>query len=70
MSKLRWVPWVSGVFLIVNYFVLRMYGDTLQSTNLFIVRGTVFYPLAWLNLVFGVFLISLLIYERAAKKRK
>ncbi|RJQ37096.1 MAG: hypothetical protein C4555_06960 [Dehalococcoidia bacterium] len=70
MSKLRWVPWVSGVILILNFFILRAYGDTLQSTHLFIVRGTVFYPLAWLNLILGVVLISLLIYERAARKRK
>lgn len=65
-----WVSLVGGLVLIGNFFVLRLYGDTLQSTHLFIVRGTVFYPLSWLNLILGVLLISLLIYERAVKKRK
>lgn len=60
-GKLLWVPLVSGLVLIANFIVLMKYGDTLQSTHLFIVRGTVFYPLAWLNLIVGVILIALVI---------
>jgi hypothetical protein len=60
-GKLLWVPLVSGLVLIANFIVLMEYGDTLQSTHLFIVRGTVFYPLAWLNLIVGVILIALVI---------
>jgi hypothetical protein len=39
---------------------MMAYGDTLRSTHLFIVRGTVFYPIAFLNLVAGIVLIGLL----------
>jgi len=70
MSARFWIQLIGGLVLIANFFVLRLYGDTLQSTHLFIVRGTVFYPLSWLNLILGVLLISLLIYERAARKRR
>ena len=62
--------WLSGLILIGNFIVLRMYGDTLRSTHLFIVRSTVFYPLAWLNLIFGILLISLLIWGLVTKKRR
>ena len=55
------MPLVSGLVLIANFIVLMKYGDTLQSTHLFIVRGTVFYPLAWLNLILGVLLMALVI---------
>lgn len=61
MNKLRWVLWAGAVILIGNFAVLRIYGDTLQSTHLFIVRGTVFYPLAWLNLILGVLILIYLI---------
>ncbi|MBI4304542.1 MAG: hypothetical protein HY665_09440 [Chloroflexi bacterium] len=67
-SKFRWVAWISSLILIGNFAVLRMYGDTLQSTHLFIVRGTVFYPLSWLNLIFGILLLSLLVWERVSRK--
>lgn len=46
-----------GLVLIANFVVLMMYGDTLQSTHLFIVRGTVFYPIAFINLILGVSMI-------------
>ncbi|HAS04648.1 MAG TPA: hypothetical protein DCR71_02645 [Dehalococcoidia bacterium] len=46
-----------GLVLIANFVVLMMYGDTLQSTHLFIVRGTVFYPVAFVNLILGISMI-------------
>jgi|GEM_PF-1527779 len=71
MSKwLYWVLWVIGLILVGNFVVLMMYGDTLQSTHLFIVRGTVFYPLAWLNLLSGIFLIALLVWIKVHDKIK
>lgn len=70
LNKFRWILWICGLILIGNFTVLRIYGDTLQSTHLFIVRGTVFYPLAWLNLIFGILLLAILVWERATKKRR
>ena len=70
---IRWLHWVLGVaglLLIGNFAVLMMYGDTLKSTHLFIVRGTVFYPLAYLNLISGIFLISLLVWRIINKRMK
>jgi len=46
----------------VIFFLLRAYGDTLRSTHLFITRNTVFYPIAFINLIAGVLLLSWLIY--------
>jgi hypothetical protein len=69
-GKLLWVPLISGLVLIANFVVLMKYGDTLQSTHLFIVRGTVFYPLAWLNLIFGVLLIALVVRGWVSGKQK
>lgn len=66
-GKFSWVWWLGALVLISNFGVLRLYGDTLQSTNLFIVRGTVFYPLSWLNLLTGVALLILLIRDKARK---
>ena len=56
-SGLRWITGTGGLLLIGDYYVLLKYGDALRSTNLFIVRGTVFYPLAWLNLLAGIALL-------------
>jgi hypothetical protein len=56
-----------GLVLIANFVVLMMYGDTLQSTHLFIVRGTVFYPIAFINLILGLSMIlytSITFYKR------
>jgi len=69
-NRLRWLSWASGLILIGNFIVLRIYGDALRSTHLFIVRGTVFYPLAWLNLIAGILLILLPVWEWVSKKRK
>jgi len=67
------IPWylllVNGLVLIGNFIVLRIYGDALRSTHLFIVRGTVFYPFAWLNLILGTILISILVWELVTNKR-
>jgi|GEM_PF-6323255 len=46
-----------------NFTILKLYGDALQSTHLFIVRGTVFYPVAGLNLILGVLLSVFLVWE-------
>lgn len=67
---LYWTLWVISLVLIANFAVLMIYGDTLQSTHLFIVRGTVFYPLAYLNLVAGIFLMALLIWRAIQDKTK
>lgn len=59
----RWVLLLVALVLIGNFIILRLYGDTLQSTNLFIVRSTVFYPVAWLNLIAGITLAVLVVWE-------
>ena len=69
LKRFRWVLWVASLILVGNFIVLRMYGDTLRSTHLFIVRSTVFYPLAWLNLVAGLLLAGLLVWEWSHVKR-
>jgi hypothetical protein len=58
-----------GMLLIGNFVILIMYGDTLQSTNLFIVRGTVFYPVAFINLIAGILLIASVIWQWFTQKR-
>ena len=67
---LVWLRLVAALVLIGNFAILRIYGDTLQSTHLFIVRGTVFYPVAWLNLLVGVMLLTTLILEWLASRKK
>jgi hypothetical protein len=62
---------VIGLVLIANFAVLMIYGDTLQSTHLFIVRGTVFYPVAFVNLILGIIMILYLgitFYRQNIKK--
>ena len=58
-----------ALVLIGNFVILRLYGDTLRSTNLFIVRSTVFYPVAWLNLMAGVSLVVLVVWEWLSQKK-
>jgi hypothetical protein len=70
IHKFRWFLWICGLIFIGNFIALRAYGDTLQSTNLFIVRGTVFYPFSWLNLIAGVILIGLLVWDIIIGSRK
>ena len=65
---MRWILWICGIVLIGNFVVLMMYGDTLQSTHLFIVRGTVFYPVAFLNLILGLVLFGMLVWRMVRKK--
>ena len=70
MSKtLRLLLFIIALVLIGNFVVLRLYGDTLQSTHLFIVRGTVFYPIAWLNVILGISLVIFLVWEWISKRR-
>ena len=68
-SKSRWILSVCALILIGDFVVLRLYGDTLRSTNLFIVRDTVFYPLSWLNLLGGIALSVFLIWGLVKNKR-
>jgi hypothetical protein len=65
---MRWILWICGLVLIGNFVVLMKYGDTLQSTHLFIVRGTVFYPVAFLNLILGIVLITMLVLRIIRRK--
>ena len=66
---MQWVFWAAGVLLIGNFFILRAYGDTLQSTHLFVVRGTVFYPVAYLNLATGVLVLAVLVWQLVRRRR-
>jgi len=65
---LRWVFWLAGLLLIGNFFVLMAYGDTLRSTHLFVVRGTVFYPVAYLNLAAGVLVLAVLVWRTVRRR--
>jgi hypothetical protein len=64
----RWLLWIVALILLGNFIVLMLYGDTLRSTHLFVVRGTVFYPLAYLNLAVGLMLVLRLILYLFKKK--
>ena len=68
MNNWRWLSWLSALVLLCNFVILMLYGDTLQSTHLFIVRGTVFYPVAYLNLIVGLILLLRLILNLFKKK--
>ena len=65
----RWVMLLVALVLIGDFAILRQYGDALQSTNLFIVRSTVFYPVAWLNLIAGMSLVVVVLWEWLIRKR-
>lgn len=68
-NTLRLLLLLIALVLIGNFVILRLYGDTLQSTHLFIVRGTVFYPIAWLNLILGISLAIFLVWEWLTQRR-
>jgi len=68
-NTLRLLLLVIALVLIGNFVILRLYGDTLQSTHLFIVRGTVFYPIAFLNLILGILLIAFLVWEWLTQRK-
>ncbi len=62
---------VAGLVLIANFAILMIYGDTLQSTHLFIVRGTVFYPVAFVNLILGIIMLlytGITFYKQTTKR--
>ncbi len=62
---------IVGLVLIANFAILIIYGDTLQSTHLFIVRGTVFYPVAFVNLILGILMLlytGITFYKQKTKK--
>jgi hypothetical protein len=69
MDRFRWLLWICGVVLIINFAILMAYGNTLRSTHLFIVRGTIFYPAAYLNLILGILLVVLLVWDIVRKRR-
>jgi hypothetical protein len=58
-----------GLLLIGNFIILILYGDTLQSTHLFIVRKTVFYPVAYVNLIAGILFSAFVIRNWIKQKR-
>jgi uncharacterized membrane protein (DUF485 family) len=68
-SKFRWLGWLVAIVMFGNFAALMAYGDTLRSTHLFIVRGTVFYPVAITNLVLGIVLVTVLIWEMFRKTK-
>ncbi|MBM3174031.1 MAG: hypothetical protein FJZ85_10100 [Chloroflexi bacterium] len=68
-NTLRLLLLVIAFVLIGNFVILRLYGDTLQSTHLFIVRGTVFYPISFLNLILGILLITFLVWEWLTQRK-
>jgi hypothetical protein len=55
--------WVVGLILVINYFVIQIYGDIIRSSNLFIASPLIFYPLAFINLLLGLGVIGVLIWE-------
>jgi len=65
----RWLLAFIALVQIGNFVILQVYGDTLQSTHLFIVRSTVFYPVAGLNLVLGISLFIFLVWDWLIQKR-
>jgi hypothetical protein len=66
---LRWVVGMGGMVLVGNFYVLMRYGYAIRSTNLFITRGLVFYPLAWLNLLAGIAMFAVLFRDRGRGPR-
>ncbi len=69
----RWPGWlalIGGLVLIGDFAVLMNYGYALRSTNLFIARSTVFYPLAWVNLIAGVALLVVSAFYRLGRSSK
>jgi hypothetical protein len=65
----RWLLAIVALVQIGNFVILQVYGDTLQSTHLFISRNTVFYPVAWLNLILGILLLIFLFSDWLIQKR-
>ena len=61
--RFRWLVWLAGLVLILNFAVLMIYGMAIRSTYAFVASGTVFYPLADLNLILGVVSILLLVRD-------
>ena len=55
--------WIAAIVLITNSVVLHTYGIAIRSTYAFVASGLVFYPLMWLNLVLGILVLSLLVWE-------
>lgn len=59
-----------GVLLIGNFVAMNVYADAIKSTYAFIARGTVFYPLAWLDLFVGIALIVITVRNAGRRKSK
>ncbi len=68
-NTLRWLLLAVTLVLIGNFVILRLYGDALQSTHLFIVRGMIFHPIAWLNLFLGISVVIFLVWEWFGQRR-
>ena len=69
-NRLTWLLVLCALLLIGDFYVLMTYGYALRSTNLFIARSTIFYPLAWLNLVAGILSLFLVVLVSVRRPRK
>ena len=69
-NKLTWLIVLCALLLVADFLVLMTYGYALRSTNLFIARSTVFYPLAWINLILGLAVLLALAVSRVRQKRR
>ncbi|MDD5127668.1 MAG: hypothetical protein PHR43_06220 [Dehalococcoidales bacterium] len=54
---------LAAIILIGNSLVIRIYGDVIRSSHLFIASPAVFYPLATFNLITGIIILLLLIRD-------
>lgn len=55
--------WLAAIILIGNSAVIRIYGDVIRSSHLFIASPLVFYPLATLNLIAGLSIILMTAWQ-------
>jgi hypothetical protein len=58
-----------GLVLTGNFIILMAYGYAIRSTNLFITAHTVFYPVAWLNLILGILTLGTTIRNWSRQKK-
>lgn len=61
---------IAAVILIGNSVAIRIYGDVIRSSHLFIASPAVFYPLATFNLIAGIVILLLLIRDTWQEHRK
>jgi hypothetical protein len=69
-KKVQALLWFVALLLVSNFILLRIFGNALRSTYLFITRDTVFYPIAFVNLISGILLLAWLVYITVASGHK